>query len=191
MYYLVTISDEVRIPPNRFHERLEDVAFDGLKSTYEGLVIKGLGIIVAILQVKVSPEGKIIPGDGATYHKVRFDALVYSPVEGEVVEGEVTEILDFGAFVQIGPIEGLIHISQIADDYISYDNKKGELLCKQSRRKLSKGDAVRARVVTVSMSSMRLNEVKIGLTMRQPFLGKIEWINEDLKKEKPTKVKKK
>ncbi|RLF05784.1 MAG: DNA-directed RNA polymerase, partial [Thermoprotei archaeon] len=87
MYYLATISDEVRIPPSRFNEKLEDVAFDSLKSTYEGLVIKGLGIIVAILQVKVSPEGKIIPGDGATYHKVRFDALIYSPVEGEVIEG--------------------------------------------------------------------------------------------------------
>ncbi len=191
MYYLATISDEVRIPPSRFNEKLEDVAFDSLKSTYEGLVVKGLGIIVAILGVKVSPEGKIVPGDGATYHKVKFDALIYSPVEGEVIEGEVTEILDFGAFIQIGPIEGLVHISQIADDYISYDKKKSELLCKQTRRKLAKGDTVRARVVTVSMSGMRLNEVKVGLTMRQPFLGKVEWIYEDLKKEKPTKVKKK
>ncbi|MCS7140174.1 MAG: DNA-directed RNA polymerase [Candidatus Nezhaarchaeota archaeon] len=191
MYYIATISDEVRIPPNRFGEKLEDVAFDSLRSIYEGIVVKGLGVIVAILQVKVSPEGRIVPGDGATYHKVRFDALIYSPLEGEVIEGDVTEIVDFGAFVRVGPIEGLVHISQIADDYVSYDKKKGELLCKQARRKLSKGDAVRARIVTISMSGVRLNEVKIGLTMRQPFLGKIEWINEELKKEKEVKVKKK
>ncbi|MDI9620103.1 MAG: DNA-directed RNA polymerase [Candidatus Nezhaarchaeota archaeon] len=190
MYYLATIIDEVRIPPDRFSEDLESVAFDSLKSAYEGLVIKGLGIIVAVLEVKVSPEGRIIPGDGATYHKAKFDALVFSPIEGEVVEGEVTEVLEFGAFVRLGPVEGLVHISQVADDYISYDKKKGELLCKQLRRKLAKGDSVRARVVTLSMSGMKLNEVKVGLTMRQPFLGKIEWIEEDLKKEKAAKVKK-
>jgi DNA-directed RNA polymerase subunit E' len=192
MYYLATISDEVRIPPSRFNEKLEDVAFDSLRSTYEGVVIKGLGIIVAILEVKVSPVGKIVPGDGASYHRVKFEALVYAPVEGEIVEGEVVEVVDFGAFVRIGPIDGLIHISQVADDYISYDKKKGELLCKQTRRKLSKGDDVRARVVTVSMAGMRLSDVKVGLTMRQPFLGKLEWIVEDLKKEKaPAKVKEK
>lgn len=192
MYYLATISDEVRIPPNRFNEKLEDVAFDSLRSMYEGVVIKGLGLIVAILGVKVSPVGKIVPGDGATYHKAKFEALVYAPIEGEVVEGEVVEVVDFGAFVRIGPIDGLVHISQVADDYISFDKKKGELLCKQARRKLSRGDSVRARIVTVSMSGMRLNEIKVGLTMRQPFLGKIDWIIEDLKKEKaPTKVKEK
>jgi len=192
MYYLATISDEVRIPPSRFNEKLEDVAFDSLRSMYEGVVIKGLGIIVAILGVKVSPVGRIVPGDGASYHKVKFEALVYAPVEGEVVEGEVVEVVDFGAFVRIGPIDGLVHISQVADDYISYDRKKGELLCKQTRRKLSKGDCVRARVVTVSMTGMKLSDVKVGLTMRQPFLGKLEWIAEDLKKEKaPAKVKEK
>ena len=191
MYYIATIVDEVRIPPDRFHEKLEDVAFDNLKSIYEGYVIKGLGVVVAVLDVKVSPEGRILPGDGASYHKVRFKALVYSPLEGEVVEGEVVEVVDFGAFVQIGPIEGLVHISQVADDYISYDKRKGEFLCKQTRRKLSKGDVVRARIVTISMSGMRLKEVKVGLTMRQPFLGKLEWIAEDVKKEKAPKVKKK
>jgi DNA-directed RNA polymerase subunit E' len=192
MYYLATISDEVRILPSRFSEKLEDVAFDSLRSMYEGVVIKGLGIVVAILGVKVSPVGKIVPGDGASYHKVKFEALVYAPVEGEVVEGEVVDIVDFGAFVRIGPIDGLVHISQVADDYISYDKKKGELLCKQARRKLSKGDSVRARVVTVSMTGMKLSDVKVGLTMRQPFLGKLEWIAEDLKKEKaPAKVKEK
>ncbi|MEM4576669.1 MAG: DNA-directed RNA polymerase [Candidatus Nezhaarchaeales archaeon] len=192
MYYLVTMSDEVRIPPSRFNEKLENVAFDSLKSMYEGIVIKGVGLVVAILGVKVSPVGRILPGDGATYHKVKFDALVYLPVEGEVVEGEVVDIVDFGAFIRIGPIDGLVHVSQVADDFISFDKKKGELLCKQTRRKLSKGDVVRARIVTISVSGMRLNEVKVGLTMRQPFLGKIEWINEDLKKEKaPTRVKEK
>jgi DNA-directed RNA polymerase subunit E' len=44
----------------------------------------------------------------------------------EIVEGEV-EIVEFGAFVEIGPLDGLLHISQITDEYISCDGKRAKL----------------------------------------------------------------
>jgi DNA-directed RNA polymerase subunit E' len=34
----------------------------------------------------------------------------------EIVEGEVVERVEFGAFVEIGPLDGLLHISQITDE---------------------------------------------------------------------------
>ena len=38
---------------------------------------------------------------------------------GKVVEGTVTGITDFGAFVQLpGGKSGLVHISEISDDYV-------------------------------------------------------------------------
>jgi len=41
-----------------------------------------------------------------------------------VIEGEVVEIADFGAFIRVGPIDALLHVSQLMDDYISYDENK-------------------------------------------------------------------
>ncbi len=84
----------------------------------------------------MSPIGKIIPGDGATYHKVSFSLLTFYPVIQEIVEGDVVEIADFGAFLRIGPVDALLHVSQLMDDYISYDEKQGVLLGKESKRKL-------------------------------------------------------
>jgi len=182
LYYLVEVSDVVRIPPNKFREPLEKSAMEVLKETYEGVMNKTLGGILAVVDVKVSPMGKIVPGDGATYHKAVFTLLTFKPVEHEVVEAEVTEVTSFGAFLRLGPLEGLVHVSQVADDYISYDGKRGALLCKNTKRVLQKGDVVRARVVTVSLSSGSFRDCKVGLTMRQPFLGKLEWIEEDLEK---------
>lgn len=140
-------------------------------------------------EVKVSPIGKIIPGDGATYHKVNFSLLTFYPKIQEIVEGEVVEIADFGAFVRIGPVDALLHVSQLMDDFISYDEKQGILLGKESKRKLVSGDQVRVRITAVSLGRAG-SSGKIGVTARQPFLGKLEWIDYDLQKIKEAAEKK-
>jgi len=75
--------------------------------------------------------------------------------------------------------DGLVHVSQISDDFISYDEKNGRLVCRESNRAISVGDGLMARIVAVSLNETDPGESKIGLTMRQPALGKFEWIEED------------
>ncbi|MCD6248425.1 MAG: DNA-directed RNA polymerase [Hadesarchaea archaeon] len=183
MYKIVTVRDTVRVPPDRFEEPLEEAVIDILRETYEGVSDEDLGVILSIIKVRNIGVGKVIMGDGASYHDTIFDALVYKPELHEVVLGEVVEIVSFGAFVRLGPIDGLIHVSQVTDDYISYDRKKGTLTGKETKRTLREGDKVRARIVSVSIKRGTRGG-KIGLTMRQPGLGKLEWIEEDRKKKK-------
>ena len=137
----------------------------------------------------MSPVGKIIPGDGAAYHKVTFSLLTFYPKIQEVVEGEVVEVADFGAFVRIGPIDALLHVSQLMDDFISYDEKQGVLFGKETRRKLMSGDQVRVRITAVSLGRAG-SSGKIGVTARQPFLGKIEWIENEIQRIKEAVEKK-
>jgi len=134
-----------------------------------------------VTDIKVSPVGKIIPGDGATYHKATFSLLTFYPKIQEVVEGEVVEIADFGAFLRIGPVDALIHVSQIMDDFISYDDRQGVLMGRESKRKVVVGDKMRVRTTAVSLGRGS-SFGKIGVTARQPFLGALEWIEEDIKK---------
>lgn len=180
-FNLVSVEDTVRIPPEKFNEPLEKVALEQLKMKYIGVIDEELGYLIAVTDVKVSPIGKIIPGDAATYHKAVFSLLTFLPKVQEVVEGEVVEIADFGAFIRIGPVDALLHISQLMDDFISYDEKQGILMGKETKRKVAIGDKMRVRITAVSMSK-GAGFGKIGVTARQPFLGKIEWIEEDLKK---------
>ncbi len=65
-------------------------------------------------------EGVIIPGDGAAYYDTKFKILTYKPEMQEVVIGRVSDITDFGAFIDIGPVDGMIHISKTMDDYVSF-----------------------------------------------------------------------
>jgi len=189
LFKLVTREDTIRIPPDTFGNPLEAVGHQQVKAKYEGVVDEELGYVIAVTDVKVSPIGKIIPGDGATYHKVSFSLLTFYPVIQEVVEGEVVEIADFGAFVRIGPIDALLHVSQLMDDFISYDEKQGVLLGKETKRKLTSGDQVRVRITAVSLGRAG-SSGKIGVTARQPFLGKLEWIEYDTQKLKESAEKK-
>jgi DNA-directed RNA polymerase subunit E' len=122
-----------------------------------------------------------MPALSVKYHAVSFTLLSYYPEIQEVVEGEVVEVEDFGAFVRMGPIDALIHVSQLIDDYVSFDERQGVLIAKETRRTLRGGDIVRARITAVSLVK-RGSSGKVGMTMRQPFLGKLEWIMEDVKK---------
>ena len=70
------------------------------------------------------------------------------------------------------------------EDYVSF-SKTNTLIGKSTKRSLKQGDLCLARVVAISHKG---DEPKIGLTMRQPGLGKLEWIKEDqIKKEREAK----
>ncbi len=183
MFRLVQCQDLIRIPPERFGEPFGDIALERLKAKYEGIVTEDLGYIILVTDMEVESIGKIIPGDGATYHRSTFTLLTFYPEIQEIVEGELVEIEDFGAFVRIGPIDALLHVSQIIDDFISYDDRQAVLLGRETRRRLTQGDLVRARITAVSLSKGGASG-KIGLTCRQPFLGKLDWIAEDIQKTK-------
>lgn len=179
MFKLVTLEDTIRIPPETFGDSLETVGRQQVREKYEGMVDGELGYVVAVTEVEVSPEGKIVPGDGGAYHKVSFSLLTFYPQIQEIVEGMVVEIADFGAFVRIGPVDALLHVSQLMDDFISYDEKQGILTGKETNKSLTSGDQIRARITAVSLGKAG-SSGKIGITARQPFLGKLEWVEEEV-----------
>lgn len=184
MYYMTKIEDTVRIPPYRFEDPLEEVAVETLNEAYNGKLDKKLGLMVCVTGIDDIGDGVLIMGDGAAYHKVIFNAIFFKPMQQEIIEGEVIEIAEFGAFVRIGPMDGLVHVSQVTDDYINYDPKGGALIGKESNKILEEGNKVRARIVALSLKGKSIRDTRIGLTMRQPGLGRFEWIEAEKMKQK-------
>jgi len=184
LYLISKIEDTVRFPPTLFDEPLEEIAFELLNENYVGMIDKKLGLMVTVKEIEEIGIGRVIMGDGAAYYNVTFTALFFKPELQEIVEGEVVEITEFGAFVRMGPMDGLVHVSQVTDDYINYDSKRGALLGKESKKTLEEGDKVRARIVALSLKGKSSKETKIGLTMRQPGLGRPEWIEKEKRKKK-------
>ena len=181
MFSISTLVDVVRIPPSLFGTTLKKAAVNILKEKYESMINAELGYIIMILDAKVDEMGKMIAGDGGTFHKVQFEALTFYPKLQEIVQGEIVDITDFGAFVRIGPTDALLHLSQVMDDYLKSDVKMGLILANQSGRTLKVGSTLRARITAVSLGKAAAMG-KIGITCRQPFLGADDWIVEEIKK---------
>jgi DNA-directed RNA polymerase subunit E' len=181
VFSISTLVDVVRIPPSLFGTTLKKAAVNILKEKYESMINAELGYIIMILDAKVDEMGKMIAGDGGTFHKVQFEALTFYPKLQEIVQGEIVDITDFGAFVRIGPTDALLHLSQVMDDYLKSDVKMGLILANQSGRTLKVGSTLRARITAVSLGKAAAMG-KIGITCRQPFLGADEWIEEEIKK---------
>jgi len=183
MFYLVDVEDYIRVEPKLFGLPTQEAVENQLREIYADYYDKELGKAVVVISVLNVGEGVIIPGDGAAYYNSKFKLLVWKPELQEIVYGTISEITNFGAFIDMGVMRGMIHISQTMDDYVSF-SKTNSLLGKATKRNLKQGDLCMARIVAISHKG---EGPKIGLTMRQPGLGKLEWIKEDqIKKEKAT-----
>ena len=178
MFYLTQVEDYIRVEPRLFGLPTSEAVEQQLKKTYADYFSKDFGKVVTVLGVTSVGEGIIIPGDGAAYYKSNFKLLVWKPEMQEIVYGVVSEITNFGAFLDMGVMQGMIHVSQTMEDYVSF-SKSGTLVGKSTKRSLKKGDPCIARIVALSYKG---SDPKIGLTMRQPGLGSLEWIKADKKK---------
>lgn len=85
-----------------------------------GKTINGIKDVSGVEDITIEDDGSIfITGTGAQVAEAQgmIEALVKEYKVGEMYEGEVTRMLDFGAFVKIGPTkeaEGLVHVSEVA-----------------------------------------------------------------------------
>jgi DNA-directed RNA polymerase subunit E' len=178
MFYEVLVTDHVRVEPNKFGMDTDEAVRTQLEESYSGFQDKDIGTVVAVLDVMEVKEGIIIPGDGAAYYESTFKLIVFKPELQELVFGTIEEITNFGAFISMGPVRGMIHISQTMDDFVSFSDT-GVLTGKEGKKTLSQNDKCVARIVAISYKG---EEPKIGLTMRQPGLGKLDWVKAEREK---------
>jgi len=180
MFYIVEVEDYVRVEPKLFGLKTSNAVARQLENIYESYHDNEIGEVLGVISVMEVGDGIIIPGDGAAYYNARFKLIVWKPELQELVYCIVDEITNFGAFINIGIMKGMIHISQTMDDYVTFSTTNS-LLGKDSKKILKKKDSCLARIVAVSYKG---DQPKIGLTMRQPGLGKLDWITEEKKKAK-------
>lgn len=179
MFYEVELKGHIRVPPPSFKMDVEDAILQQLNEQFKDYISKDFGIVIAVSDIVYIGEGIIIPGDGAAYYDTKFKVYSFKPELQEVVLGKITQIEEFGAFINLGPIDGMVHIGQTMDDFVSFSKSK-VLVGKQSKRSLKIGDECRSRIIAVSYKELR--NPKIGLTMRQWMLGSLNAIKDDVKK---------
>ncbi|WP_280536848.1 DNA-directed RNA polymerase [Halopenitus sp. POP-27] len=179
MYKRVRLTDTVEVPPKHLADVSNERVKALLQDKLEGRMDEDVGSVVSVIEVHDIGEGAVLPNRPGVYYEAEFDALTYDPDMQEVIDGTVVETVEFGAFVGIGPVDGLLHVSQITDEYLTFDGANQQLASSDSDKTLGVDDAVRARIVTKSIDERNPRDSKIGLTAKQPGLGKHEWLESE------------
>lgn len=82
------------------------------------------------------------------YHVARY----MSNKIGKVYEGVISSVTSFGAFVELdNTIEGLVHISNMTDDYYHYDAENYKLVGERTKKQIKIGEIVKVKLVNVNI----------------------------------------
>lgn len=85
------------------------------------------------------------------------DKLLESLSEGDVIEGKVARLTNFGAFVDIGGVDGLVHVSELSHEHV-----------KSPEDIVAIGDSVKVKIKSVDKDSERIS-LSIKDTLPSPF----------------------
>jgi len=114
--------------------------------THPGTLLK-IGDAVRVLVLSIDRENRHVGLSIKRLLPNPWDAFYDRYAVGDIVEAQVTHLADFGAFVQLERgLEGLVHISELADERIVHPAKV-----------LSVGQRVRVRVLKVEKDQHRLS----------------------------------
>jgi len=94
-------------------------------------------------------------------NKIRIAEFMSDKI-GEEYEGVISGVTSFGVFVELdNTVEGLVHISNIVDDYYIYDNEKKELMGQKNRKIFKIGDVVKIKLKSVSIAKAEIDFIFI------------------------------
>ncbi|WP_086347505.1 30S ribosomal protein S1 [Candidatus Enterococcus clewellii] len=118
---------------------------------------KGKTMTFKIIEIEPS-ENRLILSHKAVVEaekEVHKKEILADLHDGDVVEGKVARLTDFGAFVDLGGIDGLVHVSEIAHQHV---DKPGDVL--------SVGDEVKVKILSINP-----DEERISLSIKETLPG--------------------
>ena len=109
---------------------------------------------------------------------------------GEEFEGMISSVTQFGFFVELpNTIDGLVHVSELKDDYYHYDDKNLMLVGEVTGKTFKLSDKVKVRVVSSSKKDSTIDFEVVGQTSRHKKKKTINLNDKKLKTNRPKKGK--
>jgi ribonuclease R len=117
------------------------------------------------LEVRSAGDGEALLRHGASRRRCRAELVQWKKVRfmadkvGEEFEGYITGVAAFGLFVQLTEhyVEGLVHVSSMADDYYRFLEKTHSLRGENTQKVYQLGDRVEVQVVRVDMDRRQID----------------------------------
>ena len=116
-----------------------------------GKTINGIIAKTGALSIDIDEDGWVFVSaansEKAEAAKKEIEMITREYKVGEIVEGTVVKIMEFGAIVEVDPYQdGMVHVSELSDQYV-----------KNVRDVVKEGDFVRAKIIKIERGKMGLS----------------------------------
>ena len=103
MFFVHEMEERIPLHPSYFSSEAPDSIRELLYKKKEG-TNTGTMMIVRIIGILEISEPKVMPGTGMAMYTISYRAVVWQPFRGEVVDGEVSQVVNNGFFVDVGAL---------------------------------------------------------------------------------------
>ncbi|CAO3618566.1 unnamed protein product [Mucor fragilis] len=113
MFFLKELTHTISLHPSYFGPNMQGQLKDKLYADVEGTCTGRYGYVITVLSLNNIGKGKILPGSGLAEFKVNYQAIVFKPYKGEVLDAIVTTVNKMGFFADVGPLQVFVsnHVS--------------------------------------------------------------------------------
>ena len=172
MFYKIILDHEILLHPKYFGPDIKEVMRKKLYSEVEGSCSGKYGFVIAVTRIFDNQEpGLLQPGRGFVVFKLKYEAVVFRPIKGEVLEAIVTQVNKVGLFTQIGPLNCFVSKHCIPTE-VKFDQNTNPPCYRNDDgdTTIQEGSCIRLRIVGTRVNAMDI--FAIGSLM-EDYLGVI------------------
>lgn len=170
-FFLVTLKRDVEIHPKFFGVKLMERLTQRLSVEVEGSFAGRYGFIVSVLHMETDPppEGRLDDSSGMAVFNLEYNALVFRPFKGEVMNAVVSKVVQHGFFAEAGPLTIFVSHHLLPDEMrfnSARESWRSESI--EDSEEIMKDSAVRLRII-----GLRIEATTISATgsVKENYLG--------------------
>lgn len=172
MFFLKELSHKIQLHPECFGPELQTHLKDRLYRDVEGTCSGRFGYIITVLSLKQISHGSIIDGVGSAEFTIKYQAILFKPFKGEVLDAVVTTVNKMGFFAEVGPLNIFVSNHLIPSEFTFDPNVTAPCYVGEEgiNQRIAKDELVRLRIIGTRIDATEI--FAIG-TLKEDYLGLI------------------
>jgi DNA-directed RNA polymerase II subunit RPB7 len=173
-FFVVTLKRDVEIHPKFFGAKLMDRLTQRLSVEVEGSFAGKHGFVVAVLEIlqEPVPEGRLDDVSGMAVFTLAYQAVVFRPFKGEVLNAVVTKVVQHGFFAEAGPLTIFVSYHLLPDEMKFNplrESWRSESI--EDSEEIRKESAVRLRILGLKIEATTISATG---SVKEDWLGLID-----------------
>lgn len=170
-FFVVVLQRQLHIHPRFFGVKLHEFLTRRLVLEVEGTFSGRHGFVVSVLHVYDDiPPGELDEVTGFAVFRVRYQAVVFRPFKGEVLDAIVTRTTPFGFFAAAGPLNVFVSHHLLPEDF-KYSPEQDLWKSTDGLDTIKLDSSVRLRIIGLKIEAA---EISATGTIKDAYLGPID-----------------